>query len=108
MTYATKLQDGSLRFRSCAGQRFSEVIVKNGTIIKASAGKSPTYYWDCMKKMDEAIWYMSYCPECLAELLEVLHKNNPSYEFAKSQLIERRNAIERRLNNMNRALYKLE
>ena len=106
LKYADKLNDGSIRFTSQVEKKYSEIVVQNSNIVRASAGMSHTYFRTCDQCPEEAIDYMAECPECLAELLLVLSPNCFSYEFAKDLLVKRAKEMQDKLDKIQEVLSK--
>ena len=104
LEYADILSDGSVRLICEVGKKYSEIVVQNGSIVRAYAGLSHTCYKVCTTNPNEAIAYMRYCPECLAELLLVLSKSSLSYVYAKELLQEEASAIQSKLDKINNSL----
>lgn len=104
LNYAYARDDGSIRLISCIDKKYAEIVVQNGNIVNAYAGMSHTYYKVCTETPNEAIDYMSYCPECLAELLVVLSKSSICYKYARDLLIQKANEMQKKLDKINKIL----
>lgn len=100
-------ENGKLVFRSSRNGRYGEVHIKNGYIEKAYTGGSYEKRWDCTHKKHEAIAAISESPVCLAEILEVLDKEDREYGFATKLLKDKKNQMQQTLDIITETLTKL-